>query len=304
LIYTNLIYHIDVLYGFKYIDNESVDIVLIDPPYNIGKDFGNNFDNLELNDYIEWSQKWINESLRVLKPTGSIYIYGFSEILCYLFPKIQANKRWLVWHYTNKNIPSSKFWQRSHESIILAWKTEKKFFNLDDVREKYTDTFLKNAAGNKRKGTQGRFSKNGKETIYNAHPKGALPRDVIKIPALAGGAGRTERFFYCRNCNDLFEFSKRKLHKDHIIIEHPTQKPSDLTRKLLAAAMPKNKKGFVLVPFSGTGTELYIANQMGMEAIGFDINLDYVKMGNKLLENGLPQNMRSPPKKAGIAKDY
>ena len=86
--------------------------------------------------------------------------------------------RWLILHYTNKNVPSLNFWQRSHESIICSWKN-KPVFNRDDVREEYTQTFLKNAAGKVRKSTVGRFSNGEKETIYTAHSGGALPRDVI-----------------------------------------------------------------------------------------------------------------------------
>jgi len=62
---------------------------------------------------------------------------------------------------------------------------------------------LNGAAGKIRKGTLGRFSKEGKKTIYKAHEAGALPRDVIKVPALAGGAGMAERWFLCKTCNDV-----------------------------------------------------------------------------------------------------
>ena len=58
-------------------------------------------------------------------------------------------------------------WQRSHESIIYAWK-DNPIFHRDDVREPYTEGFLAGAAGKSRKGTIGRFSKSGKETIYQA----------------------------------------------------------------------------------------------------------------------------------------
>jgi site-specific DNA-methyltransferase (adenine-specific) len=161
--------------------DESCDVVIIDPPYNIGKDFGNDSDKRELGEYVDWCKSWINESVRTLKPNGTMFIYGFSEILAYLSVEIPIQKRWLIWHYTNKNVASLNFWQRSHEAIICAWK-EKPVFNRDDVREPYTEGFLNGAAGKVRKGTLGRFSSSGLETIYKAHDGGALPRDVIKIP--------------------------------------------------------------------------------------------------------------------------
>jgi site-specific DNA-methyltransferase (adenine-specific) len=248
----------DVLEGLPKLDKETCDIIIADPPYNIGKDFGINKDKMELTEYVGWSKKWIDECIRVLKPNGTMFIYGFSENLAYLFTEIPINKRWLIWHYTNKNIPTLKFWQRSHESIICCWK-ENPIFNLDDVREPYTDAFLNGAAGKIRNGTKGRFSRNGKETVYVAHEKGALPRDVIKIPALAGGAGMVER------------------------VDHPTQKPLALCDKLIKSAKP-TKDGLVLVPFVGSGSECVSAIQNNMDFVGFEINKGYVKIANERIK--------------------
>lgn len=272
----------DCVKGLKQIADESVDVVIIDPPYNIGKDFGNESDNQEFKKYVQWCSLWLKESERILKPTGTIYIYGFSEILAHISVQLTIPHRWLIWHYTNKNTPHSKFWQRSHESIIVAWK-EKPIFNLDEVREPYTDVFLKNAAGKVRKGTSGRFG-SGKETIYQAHDKGALPRDVIKIPALAGGAGLAERWFYCKKCKEAFPNKEKNNHEKHgELVIHPTQKPYELTKKLLLAAKPE-KNGLVVIPFTGTGSEIKVASDLGLDTLGFEINPDYVSLALSYLK--------------------
>ena len=273
----------DALAELKKLPDESCDVVVIDPPYNIGKDFGNNIDKRELSEYVLWCKEWINECIRTMKPNGTMFIYGFSEILAYLSVEIPINKRWLIWHYTNKNVASLNFWQRSHEAIICAWK-DKPVFNRDEVREPYTEGFLNGAAGKVRKGTLGRFSKEGKETIYQAHEGGALPRDVIKIPALAGGAGMIERWFLCKTCDDVFEPRELKKHERHEIIKHPTQKPLELSRKLILSAMPK-RDGVVLVPFVGTGSECVAAKELGKSYIGFEINPDYIRIAEKSLSN-------------------
>jgi site-specific DNA-methyltransferase (adenine-specific) len=218
-----------------------------------------------------------------MKPNGTMFIYGFSEILAYLSVEIPINKRWLIWHYTNKNVASINFWQRSHEAIICAWK-DRPVFNRDEIREPYTEGFLNGAAGKVRKGTLGRFGKDGKETIYQAHEGGALPRDVIKIPALAGGAGMIERWFLCKTCDNVFEPRELKKHEKHEIIKHPTQKPLELSRKLILSAMPK-KDGVVLVPFVGTGSECVAAKELGKSYIGFEINPDYIRIAEKFLNN-------------------
>ena len=273
----------DAVEELRKLPSDSCDVIIIDPPYNIGKDFGNNIDRRELNDYIRWSKSWINESIRVMKPSGTMFIYGFSEILAYLSVEIPINKRWLIWHYTNKNMASLNFWQRSHEAIICAWKS-KPTFNRDDVREPYTEGFLNGAAGKIRRGTIGRFSKGGKETVYKAHAGGALPRDVIKIAALAGGAGMVERWFLCKTCGDVFEPRKLKGHLKHDVIKHPTQKPLELTQKLIRSAMPK-KDGVVLVPFVGSGSECVATKKLGLSYLGFELNPDYVKLSERWLAN-------------------
>jgi len=255
----NKIYNEDCIIGMKKLQDQCADIVICDPPYNIGKDFGNNSDKQDMNAYLQWCDEWIEECLRILKPHGTLYIYGFSENLAFIRTRLTCNVRWLIWHYTNKVTPSLNFWQRTHESILCCYK-EKPCFNRDDVREPYSDGFLKGAAGKVRKSTKGRFSNGTQETIYNAHEGGALPRDVIKVPALAGGAGKKER------------------------VDHPTQKPLQLCDKLLKAALNKNGESLVVVPFVGSGSECVAAKHLGIDYIGFEINPDYVALANDRLQ--------------------
>ena len=121
------------------------------------------------------------------------------------------------------------------------------------MREPYTDAYMKNAAGKVRKSTKGRFSNGEKETVYKAHENGALPRDVIKVPALAGGAGKKER------------------------VDHPTQKPLALCEKLIKAS--KNGDDTLLVvPFAGSGSECVAAKMENINFIGYEINEEYVEL--------------------------
>lgn len=241
-------------------EDNSAQIIIADPPYNIGKDFGNESDKQPIDEYLKWCEEWIKECLRILKPNGTMFIYGFSEILALILSKIpyDINRRWIIWHYTNKNVASLNFWQRSHESILVLWKNTK-IFNRDDIREAYTDGFLHGAAGKERTATKGRFSNGKKTTKYTAHPNGALPRDVIKIPALAGGAGMKER------------------------VNHPTQKPIALCEKLLLSCKQPNTEGYVLVPFAGSGSECVAAKKLGLPFVGIELNEEYVKLINERL---------------------
>ena len=66
--------------------------------------------------------------------------------------------------------------------------------------------------------------------------------------------------------------------------EHPTQKPFELSKKLIKSAIP-NKHGVVLVPFVGTGSECAAAKELGQSYVGFEINPDYVRMAERMVEN-------------------
>jgi site-specific DNA-methyltransferase (adenine-specific) len=250
----------DALAVLPTLASNSAQIVLADPPYNIGKDFGNNSDKQTMSKYLEWCDTWIAECLRILKPNGTMFVYGFSEILALILARVPENvhRRWLIWHYTNKNVASLQFWQRSHESILVLWK-EDKVFHRDEVREPYTEGFLEGAAGKERANTKGRFSNGEKTTVYKAHPNGALPRDVIKIPALAGGAGMKER------------------------VDHPTQKPLALCERLIRSCKQNPTDGYVLIPFAGSGSECVSAKNLGLPFVGIELNKDYIDIINSRL---------------------
>lgn len=319
----NRIHCQDALKGFEEIEDNSVDCVLLDPPYNIGYDFGKTMSDddirykKKINDYVEWCGQWITQSERVLKDSGTMYIYGFSEILAHLSVNMNLEHRWLIWHYTNKTVPSLNFWQRSHESILCAWKDRsKRVFNREDVREPYTDKFVKGykGKGRKRPASKGRMQskkritnkyiikvsklKKGcnvysrkflgiseeRTTVYTVNEKGALPRDVLKVSTLAGGAGMTKRIGWCKDCSKVFFGQESKEHKGHDTFKHPTQKPFELTRRLIAAVRPPGERGKILIPFAGSGSECIIAKVLGCDYLGFDLNKEYVTMAEEFIE--------------------
>ena len=267
--------------------DKQYDVIIADPPYNIGKDFGNDTEIMPIDDYVEWADAWIKDCFQLLTNNGLLYLYGFPEIIARISVRFPIHEqRWLVWHYTNKTVPSLKFWQRSHETILCLWKPNMPRTNLeiDQIREPYTENFLKNAAGKVRKDTPSRYGSLGKMTIYNAHKNGALPRDVIKIPALAGGAGRAERWFVCRTCkSQIYPPAELSEHREHDILKHPTQKPMQLTRRLIQSCI-NGVDGKVLIPFAGSGSECVVAQSLGIEYLGIEINTEFADFAKKWLE--------------------
>ena len=234
------------LQWLKSLQDESIDMIFADPPYNIKKADWDKFDSQE--EYIKWSLQWISEASRILKPTGSLYICGFSEILADLkHPAMRylSGCKWLIWHYRNKaNLGND--WGRSHESILHLRKTKKFALNVDEIRIPYGSHTLKYPTHPQSESSQ--YS-NGKKTnpVWTPNPLGAKPKDVFEVPT---------------TCNGMGEKTK-----------HPTQKPEELLRKLVLAS---SKVGDVMLdPFSGSGTTLVVAEQLQRLWIGCEMNEEY-----------------------------
>jgi len=245
----------DSIEWMKSLKGESIDLVFADPPYNIKKADWDTFESQEL--YIQWSMEWIKEAARVLKPTGTLFICGFSEILADL--KHPASKyfnscRWIVWHYKNKaNLGND--WGRSHESIIHFRKTKNFSFNVDEVRIPYGEHTLKYPTHPQAETSQYNNGKNGNH-IWTPNPLGAKPKDVLEIPT---------------TCNGMHEKTP-----------HPTQKPEELLRKIILAS--SNEGDIILDPFCGSGTTPVCAEQLGRKWIACDISAEYLEWAADRLE--------------------
>ena len=216
------LYQVDSIKWLQSLDCSSADLVIADPPYNIKKADWDKFESQE--QYIEWSMQWIKEVSRVLTPTGTLYVCGFSEVLADLKHKSMRyfkTCKWLIWHYKNKaNLGNN--WGRSHESILHLRKSKKPTFNTDDVRVPYGKHTLKYPSHPQAETSQ--YGNNGKrKDIWIPHPKGAKPKDVLIIPTI---------------CNGMDEKTP-----------HPTQKPEELIRKLVLAS--SNEGDVVIDPFMG-----------------------------------------------------
>ena len=134
---TNTIIQGDVIKVLKTFPDESVDLVVTDPPYNIGVNYGKNKDKLSQEDYIKWCVKWIRQCERVLKENGSIYIINYPEsnarVMCEINRQTKLLfKRWIMWFYPTNIGCSPKNWTRASRSILFYTKGNKYKFNLKE----------------------------------------------------------------------------------------------------------------------------------------------------------------------------
>ena len=128
----------DALIELEKLKTESVDLVVADPPYNLGKDYGNNHDVQGFDDYLSFSRKWLRQARRVLKPTGTLYVFMGFRFISYLYHILDRDLRmyfnsWIVWHYT-QGMGKTKGFSPRHDDILMFAKSTEFKFNLDSVR--------------------------------------------------------------------------------------------------------------------------------------------------------------------------
>ncbi|HRZ22537.1 MAG TPA: site-specific DNA-methyltransferase [Candidatus Contendobacter sp.] len=251
------LYQGDSIQWLASFDSSSVDLIFADPPYNIKKADWDTFESQE--EYIKWSIQWIAQASRILKPTGSLYVCGFSEILADLkHPASRYFKscRWLIWHYKNKaNLGND--WGRSHESIIHFRKSEYAQINIDDIRTPYGAHTLKYPSHPQAKTSAYGNGMSKQRENWTPHPKGAKPKDVIDIPTTCNGMGEKT--------------------------PHPTQKPEELLRKFILAS--SNEGDLVIDPFSGSGTTIVVAEQLNRRWLGCDLSAQYNQWAIERIKN-------------------
>ena len=255
---TGKLYCGDSIVWMKGLEAESVDLVFADPPYNAKKEKWDTFESDR--HYVEWSRIWLKQAARILKPNGTLYVCGYSELLADV--KVAANQffngcRWLIWHYKNKaNLGSG--WGRSHESIVHFRKGKDFTFNIDDVRIPYGAHTLRYPIHPQ--ADTSNFGKNGdgrSSQHWVPNPGGAKPKDVMDIPTTCNGMGEKT--------------------------PHPTQKPEELLRRLVLAS--SNPGDILADPFSGSGTSLVVAEQLGRRWLGCDLSRKYNEWAIDRLQN-------------------
>ena len=248
LLLSSTVINDDILNRIADIDEDSIDLIVADPPYNLGKDYGNDSDRQSAQDYLSWMEKWLDAVMPKLKETGSLYIFltwqYAPEIFCFLKQRMQMINE-IIW---DRRVPSMggtiRRFTSVHDNIGFFAKDRKKyFFDLDAVRIPYD-------AETKKKRTRSIFvGCKWLELGYN-------PKDV---------------------------WSATRIHKqDPEREDHPTQKPMSIIERIVKSSCPQG--GLVLDPFLGSGTTAEVCLRHQRRFIGFEINPDYYQLINKRIE--------------------
>ena len=124
----------DCIKLMKDIADGTVDLVIADPPYNLGKEYGEGRDVFTHEEYINFSKQWLTECHRILKNTGSIYVFAGFRYISYIYEILERQLgmkfvNWICWHYT-QGIGKTRGFSPRHDDILLFSKTDKYKFNI------------------------------------------------------------------------------------------------------------------------------------------------------------------------------
>lgn len=246
------IYHADCLNLLQEIPDNSVDLFFTSPPYNIGKEYEN---ILPIQDYIDWSKKWIDEIYRTTKKDGSfIYNIGYLSVpnvaraipIAYLMwnhIKFYLNQE-IIWNY-GAGVATKHYLSPRNEKLLWYVKDKKNYcFNLDDIRD--PNVLYPNQ------------KKNGK---LRCNTLGKNPSDVWQIAKVTSGANRSSN-----------ERTK-----------HPAQFPLDLCTRVIKGFSSTND--IVIDPFVGSGSTIDACLRLNRYSIGIEINKDYCNIAYKRIKN-------------------
>ncbi|MCP8617893.1 adenine-specific DNA-methyltransferase [Salirhabdus salicampi] len=224
--------------------DETVDLIFADPPYNIGKDFGNNQDTWKTTrDYVEWCKSWIDECFRVLKPNGTFYFMTATQHMPYLDIYVSEHYHILsriIWSYDSSGVQSKKLFGSLYEPIIMATKNSKSKYTFN-----YEDIMVEAKTGAKRQ-------------LIDYRKTPPQPYNTKKVPG------------------NVWDFPRVR-YKMNEYENHPTQKPESLIERIIKAS--SHEDDYVLDPFSGSFTTSSVAVKLNRKAVGFDINEEYFKIG-------------------------
>lgn len=226
------------------------DLIIADPPYNMDKDFnGSKFRSVSSTDYAEYTEAWLKEVERLLKPDGSLYVccdwksgMVIGELLSRRFNVLNR----ITWQ-REKGRGAKSNWKNSMEDIWFATKSKRYTFNLDAVKVR-----RRVVAPYKVNGVPKDWEQTKDGNFRNTSPSNFW--DDISVP------------YWSMPENTA----------------HPTQKPEKLLAKLILAS--SNKGDVVFDPFLGSGSTSVAAKKLGRHYVGIEQNEQYCVWAEKRLE--------------------
>lgn len=242
--------HGDLFFAINGVKDNSVDLLIVDPPYNLFKDFGGNaFKKLNAEEYARYTEKWIDAVTPKLKQTASIYVccdWESAIVIGKILEERFILRNRITWE-REKGRGAKKNWKNSMEDIFFATVGSEYCFNLDAVKQ--------------RRKVLAPYKENGK------------PKDWEEVDGLKFRDTCPSNFW------DDISVPYWSMAEN---TAHPTQKPEKLIAKLILAS--SNKGDLVLDPFAGSGTTAVVAKKLERHYIAIERNPQFCAWAEYRLE--------------------
>jgi len=241
----------DTLQVIDNLPESFADLIIIDPPYNLSKDFsGLKFKKMKEADYLDYLRSWFPKVVSCLKPNGSLYICGDWKCTSALFMVMNENLTVLnrISWQREKGKGASKNWKNGMEDI---------WFGVKDSRNYYFDV----------------ESVKIRRKVIAPYRDGGKPKDWEETPE------GNFRMTCPSNFWDDITIPYWSMPEN---TDHPTQKPEKLIAKLILASCPEG--GLVFDPFLGSGTTSVVAKKLNRNYCGIEMNPEYACWTEKRLE--------------------
>ena len=241
------ILHGDCMDVLAQMPRDTAQLIFADPPYNLGKQFSH-FQDTWASDlaYAEWCYQWLEACIRVLTPTGSMYIMSSTQSMPYLDLWLRDRMTILsriVWHYDSSGVQAKTRFGSLYEPILHCVKDSRNYtFNANAIK-------VEARTGAVRK-------------LIDYRKDVPTPYKTTKVP---GNAWYIPRVRY------------RMPEYEH----HPSQKPEALLERIIKAS--SDPGDVILDPFGGTFTTCAVAQRLGRRSVGIELQTDYIKIGLRRL---------------------
>jgi site-specific DNA-methyltransferase (adenine-specific) len=233
---------------------EFADLIIIDPPYNLTKEFhGFKFSSSNNIDYLEYLRSWFSKICSFLKPNGSLYLCGDWKSTAAMQQVMEENLivlNRITWQ-REKGRGALSNWKNGMEDIWYGVKNKNEYyFDVDAVKI--------------RRKVIAPYRVDGKPKDWEETKEGNF------------------RLTYPSNFWDDITIPYWSMPEN---TDHPTQKPEKLIAKLILASSPKN--GLVFDPFLGSGTTSVVARKLGRKYCGVEMNEEYACWAEKRVKSAI-----------------
>ncbi|GAP12031.1 DNA modification methylase [Bellilinea caldifistulae] len=240
----NVVLQGDALEILKKYPNDSIDLVFADPPYNLDKSYNVYNDELAGKEYLEWCNQWLAEYIRVLKPTGSLFVLNLPRWSMYHADYLNQRlyfQNWIVWDALSE--PRGKL-MPAHYSLLFYTKQKEGFtFNYEAIKNIESRVYCLRAS-----------------CIRNRKLRGENQQEML---------------------SDIWwDIHRIKHRRDRDW--HPCQLPEALLKRIIL--LTTNPNDVVLDALAGTGTTIITAAKLNRRFVGIDIDPFYVELMQKKIQ--------------------